>query len=186
MVICLPGCPMWTIFLLNGIFPILCLLPFYTSLVEVHTEIPPSISHQVQHMWVMVQKKAVWLPCSYIFLYNCLYLTNPAWNSFLVDGLGFSNFYLGILEIAGAILSYIGIVIYSKYCFHTSWRLVYVGTTIVSALFSGLQLLLVFGLNNDMGMGAKGYQLFFALGSYGMVQFIQAVQVNIMLHYILL
>jgi hypothetical protein len=170
------GFPIWAIFLINGVFPLLCMAPFMRDLVEVKTETPPEISVQIRDMWAMVQRRAVWLPCSYIFLYNCLYLTNPAWNSFLVEGLNFSNFDIGVLAIAGTVLSYIGIVIYKKYLFESSWRLIYVGTTVVSAVFSGLQLILVFQLNKKIGMGARGFQLLFAMGSYGMVQFVQAVQ----------
>ena len=31
----------------------------------------------------LVQRKAVWKPCCFIYIYNVLLLSNPAWNSFL-------------------------------------------------------------------------------------------------------
>ena len=31
----------------------------------------------------LVQRKAVWMPCCFIYIYNALLLSNPAWNSFL-------------------------------------------------------------------------------------------------------
>jgi hypothetical protein len=55
---------------------------------------------------MLVQRKAVWRPCCFIYIYNVLLLSNPAWNSFLVVGLDFSNFDLGLLTLAGAVLSY--------------------------------------------------------------------------------
>lgn len=133
---------------------------------------------QLKDMWDMVQLRAVWYPCSFIYLYNCLYLTNPAWNTFLVDGLNFSNFDIGLLGIVGAILSYMGIILYKKYLFNASWRHVYILSTMLSAFFSSMQLVLVLKLNQSMGMNAKGFELVLAMGSYGMVQFVQAIQVR--------
>jgi hypothetical protein len=162
---------------MNGIFPLICIAPFMYNMEEVKIEAPPDIKIQLYDMWNMVQKRAVWYPCSFIYLYNCLYLTNPAWNTFLVDGLGFSNFDIGLLGIGGAILSYVGIIVYRKYLFESSWRFIYVITTMLSALFSGFQLILVFGLNEKIGMSSRAWQVVLAMGSYGMVQFVTAVQV---------
>ena len=172
------GCPMWGIFLLNGLVPLVCVLPFYSSLFESSTDIPPNVRAQITAIWDMVQRRAIWQPNAFIFVYNMFYLTNPAWNSFLVEGLNFSNFDLGILSIGGAVLSYVGIVMYSKWLFNSSWRWVYVWTTVVSAVFSCLQLILVLGINKKMGMSGDGYDLLFAMGAYGVVQFVIAVQVE--------
>lgn len=171
------GCPMWAIFLINGIVPLLVVAPFYPTLFESSSEIPPNMIQQVAAMWDMVQRRAIWQPNAFIVLYNILYLTNPAWNSFLVEGLDFSNFDLGILTIGGAVLSYFGIVVYTKYLFNSSWRWVYVWTTVISAIFSCLQLILVLGWNKSIGMSGNGYDLLFAMGAYGVVQFVIAVQV---------
>jgi len=133
-------------------------------------------SLQLAAIWELVQRKAVWKPCCFIYIYNVLLLTNPAWNSFLVFGLGFSNFYLGLLTLAGAILSYFALVLYKRYLFHTSWRLVYLFATSVSFIFSLLQLVLVFQLNTEIGMGSQGGELVFAMGAYGVIQFMIAIQ----------
>ena len=39
-----------------------------------------------------------------------------------VEGLHFSNFDLGLLTLAGAVLSYFALVLYKNYLFDTSWR----------------------------------------------------------------
>ena len=105
-----------------------------------------------------------------------LFLTNPAWNSFLVNGLDFSEFELGMLTLTGTILSFLGIVVYKRYLFNVSWRYIYIFTAVVSFLFSGLQLMLVLGGNDKIGMGAPAYEVFFAMGSYGIQLFVQAIQ----------
>ena len=61
-----------------------------------------SVRQQMSDIWQMVQLRAVWQPCSFVFVYNMLQLSNPAWSSFLIDGLGFTNDQLGaISENAG-------------------------------------------------------------------------------------
>jgi len=110
--------------------------------------------------------------CTFIFLYNVLFLTNPAWNSFLVDGLGFTEFELGLLTLTGCILSFVGIVVYKNYLFGVAWPRIYIFTAMIGFMFSSLQLVLV--LKSETL--APGVQVFFAMGSYGIQLFVQAVQ----------
>ena len=136
------GLDIWAIFLLNAFFPLLIITPWVFYLIEIKSEVPPSIRVQLAAIWELVQKKAVWLPCSFIFIFNCLLLTNLAWNSFLVDGLNFSNFDLGLLTLAAAILSYFALLLYKSYLFEVSFRHIYLGGTFISFLFSCLQLVI--------------------------------------------
>jgi hypothetical protein len=158
------GLPMWAIFLLNGLFPVLFMAPFLPQLVEVQGETPPTIAAQIESIWKLVQRRAVWQPCCFIYIYNVLLLSNPAWNSFLVEGLHFSNFDLGLLTLAGAVLSYFALVLYKQCLFNTSWRIVYLFATLVSFVFSVLQLLLIFQWNTKIGLGNRFFELFFAMG----------------------
>ena len=167
------GVPIWGIFAINAAVPVLVVFPFFPTLVEVELEAPPQLAAQVRSIWELVQQKAVWKPCSFIYIYNVLLLTNPAWNSFLVAGLNFTNFDIGLLTLAGAVLSYIALVVYKRYLFDVSWRKVYLFTTAVSLFFSCLQLVLVL---DSESLGGATTQLLFAMGSYGMVMFVQAIQ----------
>ena len=42
-----------------------------------------SVKEQLLGIWELVQRKAVFMPCAFIFIYNMFILTNPALNSFL-------------------------------------------------------------------------------------------------------
>eukprot|EP00596_Hydrurales_sp_CCMP1899_P003780 CAMPEP_0119054474 /NCGR_PEP_ID=MMETSP1177-20130426/75087_1 /TAXON_ID=2985 /ORGANISM="Ochromonas sp, Strain CCMP1899" /LENGTH=459 /DNA_ID=CAMNT_0007034711 /DNA_START=124 /DNA_END=1500 /DNA_ORIENTATION=+ len=170
------GLPMWAIFIINAIIPLVFVSPFVSCLVEVHSDAPPSVLSQMKSIWALVQRKAVWKPCCFIYVYNVLLLSNPAWNSFLVEGLDFTNFDLGLLTLAGTVLSYFALVLYKNYLFDTSWRKVYLFATLVSFVFSILQLLLIFQWNVKIGMKSKGFELFFAMGSFGVIQFMGAIQ----------
>jgi len=170
------GLPIWGIFLLNAIIPLTIITPFFYHLLEIQSEVPPSIKNQVSEIWKLVQRKAAWKPCSFIFIYNLFFLTNPAWNSFLVYGLGFSNFYLGLLTIVGSVISYLALVFYRYFLFDTPWRKIYLFTGCIGFIFSCLQLILVFQLNEKIGLGGVAGSLFFAMGSYGIIQFVAAIQ----------
>lgn len=158
--------------LINGVVPAVLIAPYFYDMVETKTEEPPAIREQLKSIWVLVQRKAVWMPCTFIFIYNMLFLTNPAWNSFLVNGLNFSEFELGLLTLTGCILSFFGVVVYKKYLFKVAWPKIYFFTAIVGFAFSGLQLILVLE-NTSL---APGIQVFFAMGSYGVQLFVQAIQ----------
>ena len=164
------------IFLINAFVPLFVITPFFYNLVEVDPKEVPNISQQLKSIWALVQRKAVWRPCSFIYIYNMLLLTNPAWNSFLVDGLGFSNFDLGLLTVFGSVLSYFALIIYKKYLFKTSWRLIYLGATFICFVFTLLQLVLVFQWNKAIGCSSRGCELIFAMGSYGVIMFVQSIQ----------
>lgn len=167
------GVPIWGIFIINGALPAGIISPCIGSMVEIGLEKPPALRAQVLSIWQLVQQKAVWMPCTFIYIYNVLLVQNPAWNSFLVAGLGFSNFDIGLLTLAGALLSYVALIIYKRYLFDTSWRKIYIGTTLILLTFSCLQLVLVLKSNEIQPIGV---QLLFAMGSYGVVMFAQSIQ----------
>ena len=170
------GLPISVIFVINGAIPMCIVLPFVYNFVELPATEMPQVGKQLYSIWQLVQRRAIWQPCAFIYIYNIFVLSNPAWNSFLVDGLDFSNFFLGLLTVGAAILSYTALVLYKKYLFNVSWRYIYLGGTALSAVFSILQLILVFQWNVQWGISSPGWNLVFAMGTYGMVQFVQAIQ----------
>ena len=177
------GLPMWGIFSINSAIPFVFIFPFVFTLVEVKNEKPPKLSTQVRAIWALVQRKAVWQPCCFIYIYNVLLLTNPAWNSFLINGLEFSNFDIGLLTLFGTILSYFALITYKTYLFQTSWRLIYLFTTAIAFVFSCLQLVLVFGLNEKIGAGSIYYEILFAMVS-NYNKFIQYTKIKIIFPFI--
>jgi len=170
------GLPIWGVFVLNGLIPLVFITPFFSTLVEQTSDKPPQIMVQVSAMWELIQRRAVWMPCSFIYIYNVFFLTNPAWNSFLINGLSFTEFEIGMLTLFATVLSYFALVVYRKFLFNTSWRVIYIGATLVAFLFTGLQFILVFGWNKKIGAGSNAWEFVFAMGSTGIVQFMGAIQ----------
>lgn len=67
---------------------------------------------------------------------------------------------------------FLGFLAYKKYFFETSWRKIYIYTTGIAALFSVLQLTLIYRWNRIVGIP----DVLFALGDSGVFYFVQAIQ----------
>ena len=57
----------------------------------------------------------------YMYWYNLLFISNPAWTNFMYDGLGFSDLEVGILNTLGAVMGWLGIWAYDNFFFNDRW-----------------------------------------------------------------
>ena len=119
---------------------------------------------------LQVQRRTVWWPMTFVYVYSVLQIANPAWTNYLVDGLGFGNFDLGVITIASAIFSWIALYVYKEFFFGVNWQYIYYFTTIVNVVLSVMQLLLVFGDTGDFP------KLLFAAGDYAFISFASYMQ----------
>lgn len=99
-------------------------------------------------------------------------LTNPAWMNFLVEGLNFAAWQIGVVGIAGSIMAWFGIMTYKKFFFASNWRVVYFWCTTLASLIALGQLILVFGVNRKIGIP----DIWFSMGDDVLVEFVIAVQ----------
>jgi MFS family permease len=165
--------PINAIFFLNALFPVLFLVPIVPFLMEIETNSKPqNFFNQLHTLFETVQLKAVWRPMTFVYVYNALQLTNASWMNFLVEGLDFKAWMIGIVGIAGSLMSWCGIIVYEKYFFATSWRIVFFWCTALAAIISLGQVLLVFGINRKIGIN----DIYFSVGDDVLVEFVIAVQ----------
>ncbi len=138
--------------ILSGLFPLTTMLPLGWHSLEIRSERPlPTFAEVFEDVWKTVQLKAVWYPMIFYFIYNAFQVSNAAWTNFLVQGLNFSDFELGMINIFGALLYYLGMVTFQEFFFNSSWKKIYVITTSLGAFFSLVQvsvLLLAMNLLN--------------------------------------
>lgn len=157
------------IILLLSVMP-LTILPLIWGLDEVKDAPISSTRDQCHEIWKTVCSRAVWQPMGFVYLYNLLQVGNSAWREYLTVVLHFTTCQLNLILITAFVLLYLGVLSY-KYWFITwSWRKVYIVTTLLGAIFSFLQVLLIrgitFGLSN----------FWFALGDDAFAEFIQGIQ----------
>jgi MFS family permease len=160
-------------FLMSALIPLVTIAPVVVSLEELVTSNRvPTVLQQFQEIWRLLQLKAVYRTVGYIFFYGVFQVQNGAWATFLLKGLKFTDFQYGILNVFGAILAYFGIVIYRQYFFETSWRNIYIYTTILGSGFSLLQIILILQYNQLIGIP----NFYFALGDTAAGAVISAIQ----------
>ena len=129
------------------------------------------VREQIDVLWRTVQKKAVWLPMCFIYLYNVMQWGNVAWSSFLQDSLGFKAERLGMLSVAANIMTLGGVLVFKKFFLKTSLRSIYVWTTVIPMIFSVLQLLLIFRINLKWGIS----DFAFSMGDNVIVQLVASI-----------
>jgi MFS family permease len=131
------GLTIGQIFLLNAFIPLTGVLPSVYHLVELAPPKQlPTFFEQLESLWSTLQLRAVWQPMAFIYIYYLLQVPNSAWTNFLIVGLDFTNFQIGMLTVAGAGLYWAGMVIYKQLLFETGWRWIYIYTTVVGMVFS--------------------------------------------------
>jgi MFS family permease len=155
------GLYIWQIYLINGLVPFVIVMAGFITLVELAPVEPNyEIRTQLENVWSTLQLRAVWRPMAFIYTYNVFQVSNGAWTNYLVEGLDFSDFDLGLLTIAGALMTWVGLIAYREYFFRTGWQKIYIFTTILGVFFSFLQILLIYQVNQLLGIP----NLVFALG----------------------
>jgi BT1 family len=145
--------PIRLVFFINAAFPMIFLVPIVPYLLELDGHCTgKNFWVQCRDLFNTAQLSAVWQPMTFVYVYNALQLTNAAWMNFLVEGLDFSAWMIGIVSIVGSIMAWFGIMTYKRFFFASNWRIVYFWcTTLASSIALG-QLVLVFGLNRRLGI----------------------------------
>jgi len=155
-----------------SLLPIALLFPTVIHLFELKGEVK-SVRHQMADIWKMVQLRAVWRPMAFIYTFNLFQIPNVAWASYLQLTLKFPAWFLGLIGFIGSLMTFSGIVVYKKYFFKSSWRAIYVWSSVITTLFSAMQLALIFQINERV-FGISNYP--FAMGDDVLQQFLAGIQ----------
>lgn len=160
-------------FLLSALIPLVTIIPLTTALEELATSTKvPTVREQFEALWKLLQLKAVYRTVGYIFFYGIFQIPNGSWSTFLLRGLHFTDFQYGMLNVTGCILAWVGMNIFRRYFFETSWRSIYIYTTMLGSCFSLLQIILILQLNKVVGIP----DFYFALGDTAAAAVISAIQ----------
>jgi len=161
--------------LLQAAIPLLTLAPLTPWLLDTGGGYQDVVT-AAREIWQLVQRRTVWWPMAFIYMYSVLQIANPAWTNFLVEGLGFENYEIGIITIASSVFSWAALYVYKECFFGTNWQMIYYFTTALNFLLSILQVLLVTG---ETGSVPK---LLFATGDVAFMAFVMYMQVRSTVH----
>mmetsp|Transcript_13840 Transcript_13840/g.27597 ORF Transcript_13840/g.27597 Transcript_13840/m.27597 type:complete len:760 (+) Transcript_13840:90-2369(+) len=165
--------PISLVFFINAAIPAIFLIPLVPFLMEIETEcLPRNFFEQCRELFHTAQLKAVWQPMTFVYVYNAMQLTNAAWMNFLVEGLEFKAWMIGIVGVVGSIMSWFGIMTYEKFFFGSNWRIVYFWCTSIASAIAVAQIVLVTGVNRRFGLS----DIAFSMGDDVLIEFVIAVQ----------
>eukprot|EP00903_Cladosiphon_okamuranus_P015035 g13911.t1 len=143
-----------------------------TAVVSGNIPVKQRLREQCTEVFRALEQKAVYGPMVVVFFYNLLQVPNAAWRSFLVQGLGFKPYKLGILAVISSMMASLGLMAYKRWFFHSSWRKLYVWTTLTVSFFSTFQILLILRVNLAFGIS----DFVFSIGDDSIADFVQAIQ----------
>lgn len=166
------GLEFYQVCLALAMLPLSILIPAIPALYELEGE-TKSVKDQLKDIWMMVQLKAVWKPMSFIFCYNLMQIPNIAWGSYLQLTLKFPVWFIGFIGLVGSLMTFLGIIVYKKFFFKSSWRSVYLYSSMITLFFAGTQLCLIFQWNEKY-LGISNYP--FAMGGDVLQQFLAGIQ----------
>lgn len=117
------------------------------------------IKEELRDVWRMVQRKSLLLPMMFVAVYKIFWLPNSAWDLFLIKGLDFSEWKMGILGLTFNIVGALGAYIYQNVLLRLSWRVVFGWSLVIMACMDLSQLLLLFGVTAKWGWNDLGFMV---------------------------
>ncbi|GAB5036228.1 folate biopterin transporter [Nannochloropsis oceanica] len=135
------------------------LVTLYDTKVNAISKTRP-MGEEMADVWAMVQRKSVLMPMLFVGIFQVFWVPNSVWTIFLVEGLHFTEWNIGLMGLLGSILGACGASMYRLCFMHVSWRKIFVFTSLIMAGMNCLTLLLVFRVNKTWGIS----DYFFASG----------------------
>lgn len=98
-------------------------------------------------------------PLSFLLLLMCMPSSSTSVFYFMTQKLHFEPFFLSMLGVIRHACGWMGAAIYRAKFRQTSLRKMFVSTTLIITVFSGLQIILVTGANETLGISARAFVL---------------------------
>ena len=107
---------------------------------------------QTLGLWRAVRRRDIWSPTAFLFLWQATPQASQAMFFFQTEELGFTPEFLGRVQLATAIASLCGVVLYNNLLQRTPLRKIFLYSALVGTALSLTQLVLVNGLNTQLGV----------------------------------
>lgn len=169
------GLSMSELFRLLAILPLFTVIPCICVMEEpIITKVAP-LRQQLAALWLMLQRRATWQPVCFLAFFNAFLVHNSAWGNYLKVAFDFDAFEYGAMSAIGASVTFAAIYMYRYHImerFENPWHHVYFVTGLVVALFSCLNVLLVWNVNEALGIPA----FWFSVGDVAVIAFAKGFQ----------
>ncbi|KAL3812603.1 hypothetical protein ACJIZ3_013871 [Penstemon smallii] len=160
------------------VFGLTALLPLITSAVAVLVKEQPvlgpgrgpnilldtsgfleSSKNSLSQLWDAVKQPNVFLPTLFIFLWQATPQSDSAMFYFTTNKLGFTPEFLGRVKLVTSVASLVGVGIYNGFLKKVPLRKVFLFTTVIGSALGMTQVLLVTGLNRQLGLSDEWFAI---------------------------
>jgi folate/biopterin transporter len=117
------------------------------------------IGQQIQHLWVGLRQKSIWLPTAFIFIWQATPTSDSALFYFTTNELGFQPEFLGRVRLATSIAALVGIGVYQRFLRSVPFRVILGWTTVLASALGMTTLLLVTHANRALGIDDHWFSL---------------------------
>ncbi|XP_051127976.1 folate-biopterin transporter 1, chloroplastic isoform X1 [Andrographis paniculata] len=160
------------------VFGLTALLPLITSAVAVlvkeqrvvnlprvqntllnDTSFVASSKYSVMQLWDAVKQPNVFLPTIFIFLWQATPQSDSAMFYFTTNKLGFTPEFLGRVKLVTSIASLLGVGLYNGFLKSVPLRKIFLATTVIGSALGMTQVLLVTGVNRNLGISDEWFAI---------------------------
>jgi folate/biopterin transporter len=118
-----------------------------------------SSKSQLGFLWQTVKEPSIFWPTLFIFLWQATPTSDTAMFFFTTNKLGFGPEFLGRVRLVTAVASLVGVGLYNSYLKDVPLRSIFLWTTLIGTALGLTQLLLVTGLNRDLGISDEWFAM---------------------------
>ena len=150
-----------TIFLITATFPLL--VSITAALVQdARVEMPSDFTEAKNHLKqikIALTQKQIWLPVSFVFLWQATPSSDSAFFFFSTNDLGFQPEFLGRVRLVTSIASLVGVWVFQRFLKTVPLRRIFFWSTLISVGLGLTTLILVTHANRSLGIDDQWFSL---------------------------
>ncbi|PNT76942.1 hypothetical protein BRADI_1g56020v3 [Brachypodium distachyon] len=116
-------------------------------------------TQHIRQLWTSVKQPNIFLPTLFIFFWQATPHSDSAMFFFTTNKLGFTPEFLGRVKLVTSIASLLGVGIYNYFLKAVHLRKIFLVTTIIGSALGMTQVLLVTGLNRQLGISDEWFSI---------------------------
>jgi folate/biopterin transporter len=150
-----------SIFLITASFPLLVSITaglLKDTKVEMPSDFTAAKAH-LKQIKVAISQKQIWLPVSFVFLWQATPSSDSAFFFFTTNELGFQPEFLGRVRLVTSIAALIGVWMFQRFLKSVPLRRIFLWSTLISVVLGMTTLLLVTHANRSLGIDDQWFSL---------------------------
>jgi folate/biopterin transporter len=118
-----------------------------------------AVKNQIGQLRLAVTQKAIWLPTTFLFIWQATPSADAAFFFFTTNELGFQPEFLGRVRLVTSLASLVGIWVFQRFLKTIPFRVIFGWSTVLSSVLGMTSLLLVTHTNRSLGIDDHWFSL---------------------------